>query len=580
MEDIIKQRVDRLQHELNQSGDEMLAQAAIDLSDAHRRIVNKTAMTLSCAIDLLIKKNRHDAVIKRIVHEWPLKFDARDRHLEQHVRRASADYGVDTGISDIDLWADDTSSYMIIDWILAAIDETNIKTFHPTVDALKRLRRQDYEPKLPQITWQTTHMESPITIGRHSISAIYAADQDIDMGLSRKSMAIDAGKTHQDLIVGWTELPKRPGETANRLFIKDGTQVRLLAPGRSVQLDLPMDGARSIHDATIHTLRQLQGWKGLRNWAALQRLLSIEGERMGWVRWTMDDHMIALGYGQRAKDDTAKRDDIAKQIEMLTQIELEVFDKHGNTIDQHPVLLVAKRTKKIKDSKYKLDGMVLQLNPLLYQGVRNSKTKKVGNKWLPAPIDIARINHTKHPYAIALGMILPIRWRWRLWEGKEHVALTGNNLLQLAGIKIQKANPERAWKALKRDLDKLKEIGGLGKYTWKDKDAQWTADNVCYLYPPNWVVDRAIFKIHPDEKKKLPPPVTGVDLKQWREQNGLTQIQAAKKIGVNISSIQRSEKHADKKIGPSIRKKFDQIVQEYTTNTVTLLDKNRTEITI
>ena len=55
-------------------------------------------------------------------------------------------------------------------------------------------------------------------------------------------------------------------------------------------------------------------------------------------------------------------------------------------------------------------------------------------------LEKARIDHVRHPHALALGLILPIRWRWDLTEDTDHIVLTGAKLMEAAGIRIQATN--------------------------------------------------------------------------------------------------------------------------------------------
>ena len=64
-------------------------------------------------------------------------------------------------------------------------------------------------------------------------------------------------------------------------------------------------GAAVAEERVIHAVRDWRGWEGLRHWAALQCLLTIAG-RTGRIRWKLEDHMDALGYGERSRSVTAR----------------------------------------------------------------------------------------------------------------------------------------------------------------------------------------------------------------------------------------------------------------------------------
>lgn len=82
--------------------------------------------------------------------------------------------------------------------------------------------------------------------------------------------------------------------------------------------------------------------------------------------------------------------------------------------------------------------------------------------------------------------MLPIRFRWA-WaeEGKDHLVLTGKNLLNAAGIPYDPREPGRTWEKLERNLEELWRIQGLGRWEW-DAGAQNTLSGLCRLYPAAW----------------------------------------------------------------------------------------------
>jgi len=582
IKDTLKQRAEHVRHAL------IRGEVAFDFVRGFERemdaITNATFAHLRAAARLLLPRGRQGAVCERIAHEWPLRFPNRLRDMQQRIDNMTYVEIIDTQeFSVTTSWESHANPEHVIDWMVKRFEKHDEIQITPNVIEIDGLKQgATAEIALPDISWSSSPHRR-WTMSGNEIAIIYLANKDIDVGSHRRAMAIDASQTHHDLLEGWRNLPKMPGETAVRQSIEEGTKIRLLAPGKSAQLDLPMAGIHGLHDATIHVLRKLQGWEGLRHWAAMQRLLSIEGERMGWVRWTMDGHMKALGYSKRSRESIEKQEATAKQIEMLTRIELEVFDKKGQRISQRPVLLVSERTKRVEGSKFVLEGITLQMNPLLYGGVRDHKTKKIGKNWLPAPIELAQIDHARNPYALSLGMTLPIRWRWCLGKKKRFIALSGKNLLEMAGIKLVEKNKHRAWNSLQRDLDKLQSIHALGRYKWRS--LPWTQAGVCELYAPQWVVDRMIHKIKPIEKKQPKALITGTELKLWRKTQHLTQAQTADRLGVSISSIERSERAKDKSVVASIRKRVERdaelkkdIKDSVKNNTKSTPQKNKIEV--
>jgi hypothetical protein len=61
-------------------------------------------------------------------------------------------------------------------------------------------------------------------------------------------------------------------------------------------------------------VREWKHWQGLRHWAALQLLFTDAG-RTGRIRWTLDAHLEALGYGDRSRRDPRVRATVAAEVE-------------------------------------------------------------------------------------------------------------------------------------------------------------------------------------------------------------------------------------------------------------------------
>jgi hypothetical protein len=392
-------------------------------------------------------------------------------------------------------------------------------------------------------------------VAAHAFRAWQAIQQD----LRRPMIAVDAGRPHHDLICGMRDLPKdRQPRTARVL---DG-RVEILAPdGRAVQLLMPRDGPEGLQRATIEVLRQWRGWEGVRHWAALQRLWSVEGGRTGAVRWTLAAHLAALGYADRARRDAAVRRRVAREVELLTRLELAVYAPDGALRARLPMLAAtakydAIRHDPVEGETWTLEGMELRVNEWLYHGVRDPKTGALGTAWYPAPIELAQIDHVRFPYALVLGLVLPMRWRWDLGT-RDHCALSGASLLATAGIKLPKGKPGRAWATLRRNLDELQRRGGLGRYEWNGEP--WTLAAVCRLYPPQWIRDRTVHGLRPYE---LPPPPsvqTGGELRAWRKAKGWTQAAAAKALGVGTRTIKRAEATPKAPLGPALREALDRL---------------------
>nr|MBK7067268.1 helix-turn-helix transcriptional regulator [Deltaproteobacteria bacterium] len=387
--------------------------------------------------------------------------------------------------------------------------------------------------------WELARVLALSALSAHAFRAVRAAQRDRE----RPFMALDAGPAHHALLNGWRDLPKdrQPHKTP----VVDGW-AEILAPTQQVRLQLDV---RELPERIIHAVRAWRGWQGLRHWAALHRLLTTEG-RTGFVRWKLEAHMDALGYSDRARRDDAVRKVVADEVEALTRLELAIYHRSGELRMRGPVLSITQRAEAIHDSEWALEGLVLAIHPALYEGVRD-RDGTLGSLWAPAPADLARIDHVRHPYALALGLILPIRWRWDLAKGRECVTLTGQGLLETAGIKFDPNKPGRAWTSLERDLIELQRVEGLGEVRW-EQGGERTLAGRCHLFPPQWVRDRLIHHLPPVEPPPAPSILTGSELRAWRRSKGWTQVQTARALGVGTRSVIRAEGDPDAELGRAI----------------------------
>ena len=215
------------------------------------------------------------------------------------------------------------------------------------------------------------------------------------------------------------------------------------------------------------------------------------------------------------------------------------------------MLAITQRGEALRDAGWALEGLELVIHPALYEGVRRSDGS-IGRLWAPAPAELATIDHARFPYALALGLILPIRWRWDTADGRDCLTLTGGKLLDTAGIVQSEHDPGRAWTALERNLAELQRVGGLGHAEWVRGEARTCAGR-CRLYPPQWVRERLVHGIAPDERPTAPVLLTGGELRAWRVAKGWTQPQAAQALGVSERTVRNAEASPDASLSRSIR---------------------------
>jgi hypothetical protein len=280
-------------------------------------------------------------------------------------------------------------------------------------------------------------------------------------------------------------------------------------------------------------------------------VLFTDAGRTGRIRWTLEGHLDVLGYRDRARRDPKVRDTVAAEVEALTRMEVAVYHPDGTLRARGPILAITQRGEALRGSKWALEGLELVIHPVLYEGVRK-ENGELGRLWAPAPAELARIDHARHPHALALGLILPIRWRWDTADGWDHVSLTGSRLLEAAGIARSGHDPGRAWTTLARTLTVLQRVGGLGRVEW-EYGSKNTPAGICKLYPPQWVRERMIHGIAPAELPPSPSLLTGAELEAWRTARGWTQAQTAATLGVGVATVKRAEASPNEPLGPALR---------------------------
>lgn len=376
----------------------------------------------------------------------------------------------------------------------------------------------------------------------HACVLLASAELEVREAQRRQIIALDAGAVHHEMLSGMRDLPK--DRRVRKTPVRDGW-AEILYPGKQLGLRLSV---QDLPERIVHAVREWKHWQGLRHWAALQLLFTDAG-RTGRIRWRLEDHLAALGYADRSRRDPKVRSTVAAEVEALTRMELAIYHPDGTVRLRGPVLAVMQRGEAMQGSEWALEGMELVIHPVLYEGVRKA-SGEIGRLWAPAPMELARIDHIRQPHALALGLILPIRWRWSLSEEVDHVTLTGAKLLEAAGIDVR-GRPGKAWTTLRQSLDALQRVGGLGRYEWEGAHP-WTLEGRCWLYQPQWARERMIHGIVPPETVPPPSILTGGEFAAWRKSKSWTQEQAAEMLGVSRWTILRAERAVDEELKQSL----------------------------
>jgi hypothetical protein len=394
----------------------------------------------------------------------------------------------------------------------------------------------------------------------YHLAVVYRAWREVERDRRRPGLRLDAGSPHHHMLAGWVALPKdarEGGRKGSYLRHDDGTGggwVELVPPrgsGKPVSLGLP----GVLAEGFVRALREWRSYRGLRHWAAFQHGLSMNrGE--GWFTWTLERHLEAMGIPRSEWREELLRE-VAEDVELFTELEFAVRDAPNGKVRQRFKVFEVIKQDVLDGGRWRLDGTRFRPNPLIYSGVRK-ESGALGSNFGWAPAELPQVRDNRHGPALALGLLLPIRWRWVLLnEGKDHLALSGANVLELAGIAYHRHKPGEAWDRLERNLHELARVNGVGRWEWDEHGEKGNRErrpdlhNVLRLYPPTWVRDRMLHGVSPLELG--PAPLTGAELHGWRKRRGLSQAAAAKALGVNERTVRRAEVAASAPLGPSLR---------------------------
>lgn len=447
------------------------------------------------------------------------------------------------GERGIDLrWPADVAPKEVADWLRThAPDGALAQRLYATVRRIPGLVWGRSDPPVSQepepTMWEALVNRLQLALAAHAYRAWRAIEQD----RLRPAIAIDAGRTHHDLLALHKSQPKHERDIE---VWQRGERYVVRLPDVATQLEFPSGNAHGeAHRAFLEAFREWKKWHGLRVWAAILWQASQAG-RTGAFVWRLEEHLKAMGYVERTRRNPKVRAKVAAEVEALIKIELAVYGEDGKERARDHILQPGIRAESNKNGLWILEGMQLRISPLLYRGVRDFRSDgtpgDLGVLWYPAPVELAQVDAARNPYTLSLGFILPIRWRWDLGR-HPYLALRGETLLTTAGVPIHKRDTASAFAELKRDLDELVRIGGLERYEWTDGEA-WSLEASCRLYPPRWCVDRTLHGVEPIEAPQSPPtPRTGTELRAWRARHKLTQAQAAERLGVGTRTIRGAE---------------------------------------
>lgn len=385
------------------------------------------------------------------------------------------------------------------------------------------------------------------------IAALVAwAEKDIAECRRRQFIAVDAGPAHRFVLDAMAQsagaatdvngIVRRRGDVELREPSDDDVRngYVVIFGSAEVQLSIPFDG--SYGPDVIDGIRRAVGPEGPRHWAAIQHLATQRGARSGRFVWTTDDHMRVMKYSADHMRDAEVRARVVSAVVALSRLELTVYRRGGQRISRRLLQPIERAEQRGPDGRWTVEGLTLEIHPLVYNGVRDA-SGELGTNWFPASPDLPSLHHVNYPHAITAGLRLSQRFRWRFGEdGASFIDLSGGNALALFGIASARTHHKcRAWQTFDANVRALQGLPtpGVGKVEWLR--GPHTIEGVVRLHAARWQVDRVHDGIAPIEAPRTLGINSGAELRAWRDAQNIGQTDMARALGVSERTLRTAE---------------------------------------
>lgn len=529
-------------------------------------LVQKAASRALEFIDELIAPSNRLPVIERptLAARWPWPLDSTAGALAHLLTAICPNPPVEEWL--FSMWPSGASVAIVVEWARPLLDTLQ------TIPSASDWRFADVIQGAPVLQVVSPRSHRGLLIPSSALANLYLLEQEVITAKRTPRMRIDAGQVQQGVIAGHSHLH----QTLERdyIFPKEGTAyssthqtLEVLLPAQhqfgipdsqnSAQLTLPgIPELETMPERIADSLRKFYRYTGLRHWTALLVLLSRYGHT-GWIRWTLRAALDAMGLSDNPKN----RSLTIEMIELFTKLELTVWDEQKQRRRRTPFVYWKDRDEMLHNERWEIVGIDLCINPAVYSGCGGKDGS--GNNYALAPIELATLETNRWGPAVPLGLQLPARWLYESRRrGNNSIVISGRELLRMAGMKYKRSS--RTWKRLERNLDKLGEIDALGSWSW---DVGPALDTRCEIRAPDWMADRTLRRVKAKPVKRNNQALninclTGSDLMAWRMKNGLTQRQAAERLGVSRRRYGDQERQKEKPVSAQIRRSFARFVKK------------------
>ncbi len=542
-----------------------VAQAIARIERDREALVQKTTSRALSFIDELIAPSNRLPVIERptLAARWPWPLDSVAGSLAHLLTAICPDPPLEEWL--FSRWPSEISATIVAGWAQPLLGTIN------TVPSADEWSFADVLQGAPVLQVTGPLSRRGLLIPSSALANLYLLEQEVITAKRTPRMRIDAGQVQQGVIAGHSHLHQTLER--NYIFPREGTAysythqtLEVLLPAQhqfgipdsqsSAQLTLPgIPELETMPERLADSLRKFYRYTGLRHWTALLVLLSRYGHT-GWIRWTLRAALDAMGLADNPKN----RALTIEMIELFTKLELTVWDEQKQRRRRTPLVYWKDRDEMLHNERWEIVGIDLCINPAVYSGCGGENGS--GNNYALAPIELAMLETNRWGPAVPLGLQLPARWLYESRRrGNNSIIISGRELLRMAGMKYKRSS--RTWKRLERNLDKLGEIDAIGDWSW---DVGPALDTRCEIRAPDWMADRTLrqVKSKPITHKNLVSSIndlTGLDLIIWRKKNGLTQREAAKKLGVSRRRYGDQERQGESPVSSQMRRSFADLMK-------------------
>jgi len=557
-----------LRERLDSQLDEILADlrevgAEVALTPADRRlVVAEVAQRIDCAVASLVERDLRACVLARdrLLAEWPV-LDELLRHLGR--RDLVLEVPLDSVQADLvlDHPCDAADAEPIVAWLLEGQGSmpgaSDIWSGPDEDDGVVRDEHW-YAREYAQVP--TVLAVAGGQVDGYAAVLVYRVEQEVRMGLHYEAIALDASRYSYWLARAWGRLPKDP-RVPHEARVTAGDDLVLAEDGK-----LKIVAPRPASEDERQALRDWRSHFGLAHYMAFVALLARHG-RTGTVRWSLREHAAAMGYRPRSLESRDLKRRVARLTEAYTRLRIVVEDAQERR--SLPVLTVLESTERRLGGRWRLEGLRLQVNPLLYEGVR-AADGKVGRKWLPLPPGVTSTPPSRRAtLAQVLAVVVGIRLRWRADERATELRVRGRDLAETAGFDERRR--ARSWRRIERALDDLTQLDPplLQGWRWASAGEAWTLEGILVVRIADWIGDRIVRRARPVEPRAHRPPDlrTGRELRSWRRARGLSQVAVARYLGVSERTVSRAESGADRPLPPSVRHHLPRLAEAERTTT-------------